>query len=60
MISDLIHEGMLLHSEKALFPIHVTLLGMLILLKDLQPLKALFPILDTLFGMLMFLRDIHP
>ena len=43
-------------SEKAHSPMLVTLFGMLMLLRDLQPLKALFPIVVTESGMSILVR----
>lgn len=59
MMSDLILDGRLSHLQKALFPIFVTLSGILILVSELHPLKALSPIFVTLFGILMLVRDLQ-
>ena len=46
----MIWDGRLEHSQKAQFPIFVTLVGILMLVSDLHPEKALFPMFVTLFG----------
>ena len=60
MMSDLILDGRLSHLQKALFPIFVTLSGILILVSERHPSKALRPIFVTLFGILMLVSDLHP
>ena len=52
--------GKLLHPEKALFPILVTLSGIFMLVKLLHPEKALFPILVTLSGIFILVKLLHP
>ena len=37
----------------------LTLLGILMIVSDLQPAKALFSILVTLFGILILVSDLH-
>lgn len=37
----------------------ITLLGMVMLIREMQSEKALSPILVTPFGMLMFMRDLQ-
>lgn len=59
MILDWILDGRLSHLQKALFPIFVTLSGMLILVSEVHSLKALSPIFVTLFGILILVRDLH-
>lgn len=59
MISDLVLDGRLSHLQKALFPIFVTLSGMLILVSESQAKKAPYPIFVTLFGILILVRDLH-
>ena len=48
------------HSLKAYFPILVTLSGITIFVKPLQPLKAYSPILVTLFGISIFVKLLQP
>lgn len=59
MILDWILDGRLSHLQKALFPIFVTLSGMLILVSEVHSLKALSPIFVTLFGILILVRDLQ-
>lgn len=47
------------HPQKELIPIAITLLGIVMLMRELQLKKTLFPILVTPFGMLMFLRELQ-
>ena len=47
------------HPQKGFIPIAITLLGIVMLIRELQLKKALSPILVTPFGMLMFLRELH-
>lgn len=47
------------HPQKGFAPIAITLLGIVMLIRDLQLKKASYPILVTPFGMLMFLRELQ-
>ena len=49
----------MLQPSKAPSPILVTLLGIVIEVKEEQPSKALFPMLVTLLGMVMEVREEH-
>ena len=57
MMLDLIWEGRLSHPSKALYPILVTLFGILMLVRESQSEKAKSPILVTLSGMLILVRE---
>ena len=57
MMSDLILAGRLSHLQKALFPIFVTLSGILMLVSELQSEKACSPIVVTELGMSMDARE---
>ena len=59
MISDLILYGRLEHSLKAQFPIFVTLVGILMLVSDLQPQKAPNSIFVTLSGILILTSELQ-
>ena len=45
------------HSQKAVSPLYVTLLGIVILVRDLQPLNAQVPIDVTLSGRETFVKE---
>ena len=60
MISDLIHDGMLLQSPKADSPIVVSLFRILMLLSELQAANAISPMIVTLLGMLMLVSELQP
>lgn len=45
------------HPPKGFIPIVITLLGIVMLIRELQFSKTQSPILVTPFGMLMFLRE---
>ena len=47
------------HPRKGFIPIAITLLGIVILIRELQSTKTLSPILVTPFGMLMFKRNLQ-
>ncbi len=47
------------HTQKGLPIIVTSLLGIVILVRELQPKKAECPIVVTLFGIFMLVRDLH-
>ena len=47
-------------SEKALFPMLVTLLGMVMLVRAVHAEKAPYPMLVTLLGISMLVRSVQP
>ena len=59
MISDLILDGSFSQYLKALSPIFVTPLGILILVSELHPQKALSPIFVTPLGILILVSELQ-